>query len=569
MRRTIGPFAVGLVTLAASTVGHATPTFHIDTTNVGRAVPREMYGGNVEFIGANSPTMQRVLTGMPFARFPGGDDGSRFLWSDTSVGTCSEPKWNWDAIATFAASHDMSLLLESNVVRGDAASTAAWVRDAISRGIRVPYVDVGNEVWGSWDAGYRTPAQYSVDVHATAAAVRAVSPTTRIVLEIGTFNEESWNREAIHLTADVIDAVDFHYYPNHLSTPDALSVAAGSENIAPLMTRIRAMIHDEAPARADSIQIIVGEYDGAQDPPSGGSLTAGHAYLQWSMPNALFYGSAIGEMLNAGVSAATYYELQGYRFGAVNGGACSSYDVAIRRPKELALELYRDHFGDRLLTVDATGVPTYQTSGPTNWDGFAGPAPYVRSYASLGAADDSLRLVIVNRDPDNSRTTQWQIDGFDPATAASAWQVAGDSMLATNENVGGAPDAVHITSDTVSIAGPSFTFEAPAHSVTALVIPRRAAVTPPSPVDASTIVDAGGTTTHAPDATVAPDTRDASSADVTISDASHRADTDAPIASQSGSSGCTTMPGRSRSGTLLAFAALLGYAASRKRERTV
>lgn len=74
------------------------------------------------------------------------------------------------------------------------------VEDATRRGIRVAWVGIGNEPWGDWDAGYRTAARYAADVIAHAAAIRARTPGTRIVLAIGTANEEAWSREAIHHT---------------------------------------------------------------------------------------------------------------------------------------------------------------------------------------------------------------------------------------------------------------------------------------------------------------------------------------------------------------------------------
>jgi hypothetical protein len=296
----------------------------------------------------------------------------------------------------------------------------------------------------------------------------------KIVLEIGgPTNHEAWDREAIRRTADVIDAVDVHFYPNHQPTPDPMQVVAGADAIPSLLSRVRRMIREEAPARANAIGVIVGEWDGVSDPPRPGPPQPGRAYAQWSMPNALFYGVAVGEMLLGGVEAAMYYEVQGYRFGAVPGSACTPADLRIRRPKELALRLYRDHFGDRLVAVTPGSVPSFRSSGPTNWDGFAGEAPYVRTYASLGDEGRVLALVVINRHPRERAEVRFDLRGFDPRERAQAWELAGDSMMATNENVGGPVDAVRITERTAAVAGRQWTFLAAAHSVTALVLQAR------------------------------------------------------------------------------------------------
>jgi alpha-N-arabinofuranosidase len=531
---------------------HANPRFHVDTTRDAGPVRRYLFGANVEYVGEDTPAARAVMDGTTIARFPGGDDVSRFLWSDPSIGTCTNSRWNWDAIASYAREHGMAFFLESNVVLGDAESTAQWVADAKARGIAVPYLDVGNEVWGSWDAGYRTPAQYEQDVRATAAAVRAVSPETKIVLEVGTFNEDSWNRDAVRRLADVVDAIDYHYYPNHRSDAEAMSVTAGADGVKPLVNRLRAMLRDVAPARADALEILIGEYDGVSDPVRGEPPVPGHVYLQWAMPNALFYGVALGEMMEAGVAAATFYELQGYRFGAIDGGACTPGNNAIRRPKELVLRLWREHFGDRLLGVDALEVPTFHSDGPTNWDGFAGDAPFVRAYASLGDDGESLRLMITNRHPDEAFETEWSIDGFEPEASAETWQVAGDSMLATNENVGGPVDAVHTVTGSAPIAGRSFVFRAPPHSVTARVIRRRGATNRGESIEAAPTarsvtarVDAGAAVTDT-------DARDAGANSVSRATASCSA-------AQPGSGDAVALP--------LAMGAIVGLVAVVKRAR--
>jgi hypothetical protein len=191
--------------------------------------------------------------------------------------------------------------------------------------------------------------------------------------------------------------------------------------------------------------------------------------------------------------------VQGYRFGAVNGNACQPANAAVVRPKERAIELYRDHFGDRLVASHVDGAETFTSAGPTNWDGFAGTAPYVRAYASLADGGASLRLIIVNRNPDRAIPLDVTLNGFAPQPIAQTWQLSGDSILATNENVGGPPDAVRIVAGELSVPDASFRFVAPAHSVTALAIARAFApfeptVSKPGPVRRAAIdsaIDAG------------------------------------------------------------------------------
>ena len=45
------------------------------------------------------------------------------------------------------------------------------------------WVDIGNEVWGDWDADYRPAATYANDLHAYATAIHARAPGVHIAGE--------------------------------------------------------------------------------------------------------------------------------------------------------------------------------------------------------------------------------------------------------------------------------------------------------------------------------------------------------------------------------------------------
>jgi alpha-L-arabinofuranosidase len=135
--------------------------------------------------------------------------------------------------------------------------------------------------------------------------------------------------------------------------------------------------------------------------------------------------------------------------------------------------LYRDHFGDRLLTVTPRNVPTYVSNGPIWWDGYAGVAPYLRSYASLAEGGQSLRIIVVSRQQAAASTVTFALQGFDPVSTANVWELAGDSLMATNENVGGPVDAVRIVQKTAAVSGSVFIYVVPPHSVSAIELRRR------------------------------------------------------------------------------------------------
>lgn len=476
--------ALSLAAALLAAEARGLPRLVVDTERVVAPVRREVFGGNLEYITAPSPEARRLTEALPLLRFPGGDADADFLWDRETPSPCGRRGTDWPLAAELAARGGAALFLESNLPRGTPRGFAAWVADARSRGLRVPWVQVGNEVWGSWDRGFRSPAQYARDVRAHALALRALGPMPAFALPVGTAEEEPWNREALRLTADMVGALDYHFYPNHHERPRVRpeEVIAGAEAIAPLLARLRAMVREVAPARQGAIGVLIGEWDGAADPPprsQAAALPAGVPYAQWSMANALFYGAALGEFLLGGVLGATFYEVQGYRFGALPGDRCMPSDGRVLRPKVLALELWLNHTGQHMVSTNMVDVPSYMVDGPTDWDGYAGPVPYVRAYASVSEDRQGLYLMVVQRGPRSvAPALEVELRGFDPEPVAREWAVAGASPWDTNENVGGPPEAVRVQEGEVRVPGRRFLYGLRPWSVTALELrrarPRRA-----------------------------------------------------------------------------------------------
>jgi hypothetical protein len=467
-----GRVDTGVVDIGVVDTGGTTPRIVIDTTQDRGAISRDLYGANLESTSQNAPEVRALAGQYPLLRFPAGDEPAVDVAPQKFRGPCDD-RWTWPAVADLAASRGMGLVLETNLLRGSPSDAANWIADARARGLRVAWVNIGNEVWGDWDADFRSASDYARDLRTYATALRARVPGTRVAASFGTFNEDDWNRSVVRQAGDVIDAVDLHWYPNHREYARAIpsQIMAESEAIPQLVARVRGILRDEAPARASQIEIMLGEYDCAEDPPRG-DPTPGVAYSQWGMPNAVCYGGILGELITAGISTALYYEVQNARFGALQGKECEAGDYRIIRPKALAQQLYREHFGDRLVAVSPQNIPSYYSDGPIWWDGFAGTAPYVRAYASLANGGRSLRVIVLSRYETSAIPVTFEVRGFQPVAAVQGWELAGDSVRATNENVGGPVDAVRIVPRALSVPGATFVYSVPPHSVTALEFTR-------------------------------------------------------------------------------------------------
>src|SRR5439155_21767164 len=96
------------------------------------------------------------------------------------------------------------------------------------------------------------------------------------------------------------------------------------------------------------------------------------------------------------------------------------------KPSFQVLQLYWQHMGSKL-------IETKVASG-----GFSSPAigsvaaasntPYLDAVASTNDAGSKLTFIVLNRDFNNAWSTSVQIDGFQPASTAKAWELTADTL---------------------------------------------------------------------------------------------------------------------------------------------
>src|SRR5262245_44779583 len=86
---------ISRVATAQSAVAH----FTVDTAVDRGPVNRDVYGADLEYIGADAPDVRAVVSGTSLVRFPGGDDQSLFRWDAPTLGACTQPQWTWPSLA--------------------------------------------------------------------------------------------------------------------------------------------------------------------------------------------------------------------------------------------------------------------------------------------------------------------------------------------------------------------------------------------------------------------------------------------------------------------------------------
>ncbi len=185
------------------------------------------------------------------------------------------------------------------------SEAAAWVANALSLGVTVSHMTVGNEVYGStWEEDLHSPAHDPTTYAAAVAgasgfykSIKAASPNTLVGVVIDADNTTSgWDNIVLANAKGYYDFVEYHYYPE----------APGEENDTTLIhqdaqqltTNINLIRSELAEWGTPNTPIYVGEIGGPYGNPGKQSM---------SITQALYAGQVLGEMMNDGVTRLTWW----------------------------------------------------------------------------------------------------------------------------------------------------------------------------------------------------------------------------------------------------------------------
>jgi hypothetical protein len=369
------------VTMSASTTVTANYTVPVSTVTVnqsstGPAVTDQILGMNLaawyDVVGnATAVNAAFAQAGIQAIRWPGGSWSDDYHWGyQTGSGTLvpsymcqttSPVTGGWGGYSTFAdfvtaipvaGPYDLALTANYGTDAactgpGDPAEAAAWVAAALTDGITVKHMTVGNEEYGNWETDLHTkkndPATYTTAVGSSTSngyyeQIKTASPNTLVGVDV----EPSyipWDQDV--LSGAQYDFVEYHYYPEAPgSESDTFLVNQAAQQ---LTTNINTIKSELTTAGKPNTPIYVGEIGGPYSNPGKQS---------WSITQGLYAGQVLGEMMNDGVSRLTWW----IGFGNCNGTGSPS------DPANFSASLYGwQSFGAYNVFSDG---PTYDPTCP-------------------------------------------------------------------------------------------------------------------------------------------------------------------------------------------------------------
>ena len=374
--------------ITQTTTVYISSSVMVNPSNTGAAISNQIIGMNMavwddftnggSYTASNSPILTAFQNaGVAALRWPGGSTSDQYHWNSTNTSNpangvaptpsvCGsgyqDPNTNYlnfindlefpsPALPGLPNGFDVALTADygtsPNCIGAGVPSEAAnWVTYAYANGGTVSHVTVGNEEYGSWETDNHTPAHngatYAAAVAGTSgyyalikAASQAYSGNTLVGVIVEP-NYAPWDADV--LSGAPYDFVEYHFYPQN----------PGGENDTSLVhtyaqeftTNINTIKSELATAGKSGTPIYVGEM---------GSVSSNPGKQSWSITQGLFAGQMLGEMMNDGVSRATWW----IGFGNCNGTAGNN---------SASLYGWQD-FGAYNVFSDGTGDPTCPYGG--------------------------------------------------------------------------------------------------------------------------------------------------------------------------------------------------------------
>jgi hypothetical protein len=258
--------------------------------------------------------------GIKAVRWPGGSWSDAYNWeTNTECGSYAATN---DTFVNFVndiaipAGVDVALTADYGTGKnctgyGDPTEAASWAAAALTDGITVSHMTVGNEEYGSWETDNHTLKNNAATYAAATAGstgyyalVKAASPNTLVGVSVNPGNSPAWDPTV--LANAPYDFVEYHYYPE---TPgqesDTFLVHSAAQA---LTTSINTIKSELTTAGKPNTPIYVGEIGAPYSNPGKQS---------WSITQGLYAGQVLGEMMNDGISRLTWW----IGFGNCNGTA--------------------------------------------------------------------------------------------------------------------------------------------------------------------------------------------------------------------------------------------------------
>ena len=327
----------------------------------------------------------------------------------------------------------------------------------------VKYWGLGNEMYGSWQIGMLSAADYVKKAKEFAKVMKWTDPSIQLISS-GQTGWTDWDRIVIEGLAQYIDYHSVHlytgssdYYSNVLAphqTERALSICQG---VIDQVRYTQGITHP--------IYIAYDEWNVWFRTMSEERPTLEERYT-------LADSLAVATYLNSFIRHANIVKIANYA-QLVNAIApiLTNKEGLFLQTIYHPLHLYVEHMRDVALNVhvDCDTLSLTSATEKSSWPhrvADLGPFPQLDVTATCDTAGQQLTLAVINRDREQALSTTIQFTDATPDASITAYELNADTPDTVNSFE--QPNAVRVQKYHVENGGQSFTYTFPAHSLTVL-----------------------------------------------------------------------------------------------------
>jgi alpha-L-arabinofuranosidase len=354
-----------------------------------------------------------------------------------------------------------------NVGSGTPDEAAAWVSYIRAHHSGPVIYELGNELYGKWQVGYKTLDEIGPSTLEFSKAVRAVAPDAEIIATgLGPISDGKWNAAQLANPAGTFDLLSLHFIlgTNHPAlnspTPDFTAAAAYAlpYAVGPYFDKVQAQIDDHPDLRG-KVHLAVTEW-------LFNSKGYGERNFTDESPSWMNEGGAVmaAGFLNTVLRHTAQIKITDMTGIMEFAGIWKRREQVYAVPAYYVFKMYTAVEGDTVLPV-ATDSGSYSVAGGIRPLDDVKDIPFIDVVATRSADGGMVTLLCVNRDLNRDVPVNFDLGSLRPAGTAEVQQIRAASRYEMNdevepEHVIPVPGSIHVSS-----SGP-LTITLPHESVT-------------------------------------------------------------------------------------------------------
>ena len=342
--------------------------------------------------------------------------------------------------------------VDLNMGSGTPEEAAEWVRYILARHKGRVFFELGNELYGKWQVGYKTVDQIAPDTLAFSKAVRAAAPDATIIATgQGPLGDGKWNAAQLATPPGTFDDLSLHFIlgTNHpaleTATPDFTAAAAYAlpYAVGPYFGKVQAQIdaHSELRGR---VHLAVTEW-------LFNSKGFGERNFTDESPSWMNEGGAVmaAGFLNTVLRHASEINITDMTGIMEFAGIWKKRGQVYASPAYYTFKLYSSVAGDVVLPV-STDSGSYNVSGGIRPLDRVDGVPYIDVVATERTGSHAITLLCVNRSLNQDIPVAFDLGDRQISGTVHAEQISADSRYERNDEV----EPNHIVPQPINFAAP-------------------------------------------------------------------------------------------------------------------